>query len=85
MGLFYIPIRGLQGVPTTMTINDLVNMIHRSQQCRYLYHFTDESNLPSIAMRGILSKVQIKKERLSWPDASGGNLLSRDLDAQPGS
>lgn len=66
-----------------MTIDDLVRMINGSPWNRYLYHFTDESNFPSIASKGLVSKARMKREGW-WPDATGGNQLSWDLDARKG-
>ena len=66
-----------------MTINELVATITKSARHRYLYHFTDKSNFPSIGAKGLMSKVQMRKEGW-WPDATGGNQLSWDLDAYSG-
>ena len=66
-----------------MTIDELVATITKSAQHRYLYHFTDKSNFPSIGTKGLMSKVQMRKEGW-WPDATGGNQLSWDLDALRG-
>ncbi len=67
-----------------MTIDDLVTSINGSAWNRYLYHFTDESNFPSIAQKGLFSKAKMKREGLPLPDAAGGNSLSRSLDAHKG-
>lgn len=66
-----------------MTPNELVSHIERSKQHRFLYHFTDEANFPSIASRGLLSKVEMRRQDF-WPKATGGNQLSWDLDAHRG-
>lgn len=62
-----------------MTIDELVATISKSTQHRYLYHFTDKSNFPSIGTKGLVSKTQMKVEGW-WPDATGGNQLSWSLD-----
>ena len=66
-----------------MTVDELVTKISRSTQHRYLYHFTDKSNFSSIAAKGLLSKAKMREEGW-WPDATGGNQLSWDLDALRG-
>ena len=67
-----------------MTTNELVAKISKSTQHRYLYHFTDRSNFPSISQKGLLSKVRMRDEGWWPPDATGGNQLSWDLDALRG-
>ena len=62
-----------------MTVDELVAKISRSTQHRHLYHFTDKSNFSSIAAKGLLSKAKMREEGW-WPDATGGNQLSWDLD-----
>ncbi len=66
-----------------MTVDELVTKISRSTQHRYLYHFTDKSDFSSIAAKGFLSKAKMREEGW-WPDATGGNQLSWDLDALRG-
>lgn len=66
-----------------MNIDELVAAITKSTQHRYLYHFTDTSNFPSIGTKGLVSKAQMRKEGW-WPDATGGNQLSWDLDSHRG-
>ena len=66
-----------------MDIKQLIVKIKQSTQHKYLYHFTDEANFPSISERGLLSKEQMRKEGW-WPDAAGGNHLSRELDTLRG-
>ena len=66
-----------------MTLDELIAHIEKSHQHRYLYHFTDESNLPSISSKGLLSKAKMRDEGW-WPDATGGNELSQSLDTQYG-
>lgn len=63
-----------------MTIEELVNKINKSSQHKYLYHFTDEANFPSIATNGLLSKQRMRAEGWWPPLATGGNTLSHDLD-----
>jgi hypothetical protein len=62
-----------------MTVDQLVALITKSPQHRYLYHFTDESNFPSIAKHGLLSKNRMRADGW-WPAATGGNELSHSLD-----
>ena len=62
-----------------MNIQQLIDYIKQSTQHKYLYHFTDEANFPSIASKGLLSKEQIQQQGW-WPHATGGNALSRQLD-----
>jgi len=62
-----------------MTIEQLIAHINASPQHRHLYHFTDESNFPTIAERGLLSKAKMRVEGW-WPVATGGNNLSHQLD-----
>lgn len=66
-----------------MNTDQLVSYIKRSVQHRTLYHFTDESNFPSIDARGLLSKETMRQEGW-WPHATGGNELSRQLDTKCG-
>lgn len=67
-----------------MTVEGLIAHIAASPQHKYLYHFTDESNFPSIANLGLLSKEQLRARGL-WPlKAAGGNELSWHLDVQRG-
>ena len=67
-----------------MTIDDLIQLISASSQHKYVYHFTDEVNLPSIVERGLLSKEQLRAQGLWPPKATGGNQLSWDLDIHRG-
>lgn len=62
-----------------MTIEQLIEHIKNSQQHKYLYHFTDESNLSSIDRLGLASKSIMRAEGW-WPQTTGGNQLSHDLD-----
>ena len=49
-----------------MTIDELIAHINASPQHKYLYHFTDESNLKTIAEKGLVSKSQMRAEGW-WP------------------
>jgi len=64
---------------SSMTVDELIAHINVSPQHRHLYHFTDESNLETIATKGLLSKQQMRAEGW-WPAATGGNDLSHQLD-----
>ena len=66
-----------------MTIDQLIEYVIASRQHNLLYHFTDESNFPTIAQRGLLSKTKMREEGW-WPAATGGNQLSHDLDQHRG-
>lgn len=67
-----------------MNIDQLIAHIAASSQHKNLYHFTDESNFPSISELGLLSKEQLRARKL-WPlTAAGGNDLSWQLDLQRG-
>lgn len=66
-----------------MTLEELVENIKNSSQHKFLYHFTDEANLHSINNRGILSKAIMKSEDW-WPEYTGGNDLSHQLDDEHG-
>lgn len=67
-----------------MTVDELIQFIGASPQHKTLYHFTDESNFPSIAEHGLLSKEQLRATGLWPPKAVGGNELSWRLDAERG-
>lgn len=67
-----------------MTLEELVRFISGSTQHKTLYHFTDESNFPSIAQHGLLSKEQLRARGLWPPAATGGNTLSWQLDLHRG-
>lgn len=67
-----------------MTVDELVEFIGRSLQHKYVYHFTDEANFQSIEKHGILSKEQLRRQRLWPPAATGGNDLSWQLDQRRG-
>ena len=67
-----------------MNLKQLIEKIKQSAQHKYLYHFTDEANFPSISSRGLLSKEQMRKEGWWPPDAAGGNPLSWELDTLRG-
>lgn len=66
-----------------MTIDQLIAYITASRQHNLLYHFTDESNFPTIAQKGLLSKAKMREEGW-WPVVTGGNQLSHDLDQSRG-
>lgn len=66
-----------------MTVDELIETIKKSQQHRYLYHFTDEANFNSIGAKGLISKATMRAENW-WPDAPGGNELSWSLDSNRG-
>ena len=66
-----------------MDIEGLIELIKKSSQHNYLYHFTDKSNFPSIRRYGILSKKLIEQNDI-LPNAMGGNDLSHTLDSQRG-
>ncbi len=63
-----------------LSLEELIKHIKQSQQHRYLYHFTDEANFPSIDKKGLVSKQTMRNERW-WPHTTGGNELSHSLDA----
>ena len=63
-----------------MNVNQIIELINKSSQHRYLYHFTDEANFPSIRNRGLLSKERMSKEGIWPPHTTGGNELSWQLD-----
>lgn len=67
-----------------MTVDELIDIIKKSSQHKYLYHFTDEANFPSISARGLLSKQRMREEGWWPPLATGGNALSHDLDTRRG-
>lgn len=67
-----------------MTIDQLIAHITASSQHKHLYHFTDESNFPSIDQLGLLSKEQLRAQGLWPPMAAGGNELSWQLDLHRG-
>ncbi|UWR48928.1 DUF4433 domain-containing protein [Phaeobacter inhibens] len=63
-----------------MNVDELIEKIKGSTQHKYLYHFTDEANFPSISAKGLLSKERMRAEGWWPPLATGGNSLSHDLD-----
>ncbi|RFC64372.1 DUF4433 domain-containing protein [Fulvimarina endophytica] len=67
-----------------MNLDKLINMMNRSNQHKYLYHFTDEANFPSISAKGLISKERMRAEGWWPPLATGGNPLSHDLDTYRG-
>lgn len=66
-----------------VTLDELIKIIEQSQQHRFLYHFSDESNFNSIDQKGLVSKATMRAENW-WPDAPGGNALSWSLDTHRG-
>ncbi len=66
-----------------MTLDEFIETIEKSQQHRYLYHFSDEANFNSIDKKGLVSKATMRDEEW-WPDAPGGNALSWSLDTYRG-
>lgn len=66
-----------------MTIDDFVKIVKESSQHKYLYHFTDRSNLESIKKFGIKSKTALQGLNIT-PTAPGGNDWSREADATKG-
>lgn len=67
-----------------MPIDTFIRTISTSTQHKYLYHFTDRANLPSISEHGLFSKEQLRSRGLWPPKAPGGNKLSWDLDIARG-
>lgn len=67
----------------TLNLIELIEFIGKSSQHRYLYHFTDEANFPSIDEKGLVSKERMRSEGW-WPHTTGGNKLSHDLDSRYG-
>jgi len=66
-----------------MTLDKLIEIIGKSHQHRFLYHFSDEANFTSINEKGLISKATMRAEGW-WPDAPGGNQLSWTLDTKHG-
>jgi hypothetical protein len=66
-----------------MTIDEFVKILTESSQHKYLYHFTDRSNLESIQKFGIKSKTALQALNIT-PKAPGGNVWSRAADATKG-
>ncbi len=66
-----------------MNVDQLIELIKKSPQHRYLYHFTDAANFPSISQKGLVSKARMRAEKW-WPDTTGGNQLSHELDTERG-
>ena len=64
-----------------MNVDQFIQRIKKSPQHRYFYHFTDEVNFPSIDKKGLVSKACMRAEKW-WPDATGGNQLSHELDTR---
>ena len=65
-----------------MTVEQLIARIAASSQHKHLYHFTDESNFPSVDKHGLLSKEQLRAKGLWPPKAAGGNELNHASDSR---
>ncbi len=46
-----------------MNVDQLIELIKKSPQHRYLYHFTDAANFPSISQKGLVSKARMRAEK----------------------
>lgn len=66
-----------------MKIEELIQLIQSSPQHQHFYHFTDEANLASIGVSGLISKARMRAQGI-WPEAPGGNTLSWQLDERKG-
>ena len=66
-----------------MSIDEFKKILASGHIYRSLYHFTDSSNLPSIAEHGILSKQQAIENGITIA-VSGGNEWSHDADIHKG-
>lgn len=62
-----------------MTVEEFKKILARGHIYRSLYHFTDSSNLPSIANHGILSKQQAARTGVTI-SVYGGNEWSHEAD-----
>ena len=62
-----------------MTLEGLVEAIKTSGQHSYIYHFTDESNFPTIETHGLLSKSEMARLGIA-AQAPGGNSWSWEAD-----
>lgn len=62
-----------------MAIENFLSVIASGHLYNYLYHFTDKSNIPSIAKFGILSKHQLSTKGIEV-NVPGGNEWSRNAD-----
>ena len=63
-----------------VNVEEFKRILSRGHLYRSLYHFTDRTNLPSIAIQGILSKLQIRERGIAGA-VYGGNEWSRNADA----
>ena len=66
-----------------MTIKEFKKILAKGHLYQALYHFTDSSNLPSIAKHGILSKKGAAEKGIKV-EKPGGNALSHNADALKG-
>lgn len=66
-----------------MTVEEFKKILAVGHIYKSLYHFTDSTNLPSIAKHGILSKQQATEKGIAIA-VQGGNEWSRDADIHKG-
>jgi hypothetical protein len=66
-----------------MEIEQFKKILAKGHIYQFLYHFTDSTNLPSIAKHGIVSKREAERLGIKIA-AQGGNEWSRDADALKG-
>lgn len=66
-----------------MKIDDFKAILSRGHVYRYLFHFTDKSNIALIAQHGLLSKAHLKVRGIVVP-RPGGNDWSRNADELSG-
>lgn len=66
-----------------MTIDEFKKILAKGHIYNFLYHFTDASNLASIAQYGLLSKKEATKKGIQVV-AYGGNKWSHDADIMKG-
>jgi len=66
-----------------MTVAQFLAMVAESKQHKFLYHFTDTRNLPSIRQHGLLSTSKLKELGVTVP-APGGNEWSLQQDERLG-
>lgn len=66
-----------------MNIDRIVKLIKNGNRSKYLYHFTDRRNIPSIGAHGILSRAEMARRGLEGA-ICGGNEWSHDQDERMG-
>lgn len=66
-----------------MTIDEFEEILRKGHLYNFLYHFTDVSNLESIAKHGLLSKAELEARGIAVA-TPGGNEWSRDADTHKG-